>query len=60
MSEKLIDMLSMQSREIMRKQKHFKREESVVAFLSGLADSLVNNTIYQIEIIKEEYSQGFY
>lgn len=60
MSENLIDMLSMQSREIMRKQKHFKREESTVAFLSGLADSLVNNTIYQIEIIKEEYSQGFY
>lgn len=60
MSEKLIDMLSMQSREIMRKQKHFKREESAVAFVSGLADSLVNNTIYQIEIIKEEYSQGFY
>lgn len=29
-------------------------------FASGLADSLVNNTIYQIEIIKEECSQGFY
>lgn len=60
MSEKLIDILSLQSGEIMRKQKHFKKEESAVALLSRLADSLVNNTIYQIEIIKDECSQGFY